>query len=117
MATKHKITLIAEERGILNNIIKTRSSISPQVRRSYMLLAADENGDKQWTDKRICSCYGCSISTLERLRRRLVEDSFEIALYGKKREPAAAKVLDGRAEESLLPCAAVIPRKVTGSGA
>lgn len=86
----------------MNNIIKNRSSKSPQVRRSYMLLASDENGDKQRADEQISSSYGCSVSTLERLRKRFVEDSFETALYGKKREPVKGKILDGRAEAKLV---------------
>ena len=102
MGKKYKNTLTAEERGVLNNIIKTRSWQSPQVRRSYMLLAADEHGDKQWTDEKISSSYGCSVSTLERLRKRFVEDSFETALYGKKREPVKDKILDGRVEAKLV---------------
>lgn len=99
---QYKITLTEEERALLNNIIKNRSSKSPQVRRSYMLLAADENGDKQWTDEKISSSYGCSVSTIERLRKRFVEDSFETALYGKKREPVKEKLLDGRVEAKLV---------------
>lgn len=102
MAKKYKITLPTEEREKLNSIINTRSSKSPQVRRSYMLLAADENGDKQWTDEKICSSYGCTVSTIERLRKRFIEESFETALYGKKREPVQDKVLDGRVEAKLV---------------
>jgi hypothetical protein len=67
-----------------------------------MLLAADENGDKQWTDEKITTSYGCNVSTMERLRKRFVEDSFETALYGKKREPVKDKVLDGRVEAKLV---------------
>jgi hypothetical protein len=102
MAKEYKITLTTEERETLHSIIKTRSSKSPQVRRSYKLLAADENGDKQWTDEKISSTYGSSISTIERLRQRFVEESFETALYGKKREPIKEKVLDGRVEAKLV---------------
>lgn len=101
-AKKYKITLTEKERKLLSKIIKDRSSRSPQVRRSYMLLAADENGDKQWKDEKISSSYGCNISTIERLRKRFVEESFETALYGKKREPVGEKILDGRVEAKLI---------------
>lgn len=102
MAKKYRVTLTEEEREVLHDIIKTRSSKSPQVRRSYILLAADEHGDKQWSDERISSAYGSSISTIERLRQRFVAESFEIALYGKKREPIEDKILDGRVEAKLV---------------
>lgn len=102
MAKRYRITLTEKEQELLNDIIKTRSSKSPQVRRSYMLLAADENGDKHWTDEEIKATYGGSVATIERLRKRFVEDSFETALYGKKREPVKDKLLDGRVEAKLI---------------
>lgn len=102
MAKKYKITLTQQEREKLEAIVRTRSSKSPQVRRCYLLLAADEQGAKQWTDEQIGATYGSSISTIERLRQRFVESSFETALYGKKREPIAAKVLDGRVEAKRI---------------
>jgi hypothetical protein len=102
MAKRYRVTLSSEERELLNNIIQTRSSKSPQVRRSYMLLAADENGEKQWTDEKIKTTYDCSIPTIERLRKRFVEESLEIALYGKKREPIKDKLIDGRVEAKLV---------------
>lgn len=67
-----------------------------------MLLAADEQGEKQWTDEKIKTTYGYSIPTIERLRKRFVEESFETALYGKKREPVKDKLIDGRVEAKLV---------------
>lgn len=99
---KHTIKLSDEEREELGNILHHRSSKSVQVKRSYMLLATDEQGEKHWTDEQISQAYGVSISTIERLRYRLVEEGFDIALYGKKREPVKEKVLDGRAEAKLI---------------
>lgn len=99
---KHKIRLTEQEREELVNIIRDRSSKSAAVRRSYLLLATDEQGDKNWTDEQISTAYGVSTSTMERLRRRLVEEGFDIALYGKKREPVKEKMLDGRAEAKLI---------------
>lgn len=87
---------------MLSTIIKTRCSKSPQVRRSYMLLTADENGGIKWTDGKISSSCGCSISTVERLRQHFEEESFQTALYGKQQDPIADKVLDGRVEAKLV---------------
>ncbi|MCJ8165963.1 helix-turn-helix domain-containing protein [Pontibacter sp. E15-1] len=99
---KHRIKLTDKERADLAHIIRHRSSKSAQVRCSYLLLAADEQGDKRWTDERIGSAYGASVSTIERLRRRFVEEGFDTALHGKKREPLREKLLDGRAEAALI---------------
>ena len=98
---KYKITLTEQERAALGDIIKRRSSKSAPVRNSYLLLAADKNGDKHWTDKQISSAYGVSVATVERLRCRFVEEGFSIALHGKKREPVE-KMLDGRVEAKLI---------------
>ena len=64
---KYKITLTDQERAALGDIISHRSSKSAQVKRSYLLLAADKNGDKHWTDEQISSAYGVSVATVERL--------------------------------------------------
>lgn len=42
------------------------------------------------------------VSTIERLRRRFVEQGFDTALHGKQREPLREKLLDGRAEAALI---------------
>lgn len=99
---KHKITLTDKEREESGYIIVHRSSKSAAVRRSYLLLAADEYGDKHWTDEQISTAYRVSVSSVERLRYRFVEEGFTIALHGKKREPVKEKVLDGRAEAKLI---------------
>jgi len=100
--SKYQISLTAKERSRLGAIIQQRSSKSVQVKRSYLLLAADKHGDKHWSDEQISHCYGVSVSTVERLRRRFVEEGIEISLSGKKREPVAAKLLDGRVEAQLI---------------
>lgn len=83
-------------------MIRTRASGSAQVRRSYILLAADEHGEKKWKDSQISEAYRVNLSTVERLRERFVEEGFETVLQGKKREPAREKLLDGRVEARLL---------------
>lgn len=82
MAKKCRITLSGEEREELFKLIKIRLSRPLQVQRSYLLLAAGEQGDKQWTEERICSSYGSSIRTMEWLRQLLVEEGFQTTLYG-----------------------------------
>lgn len=99
---RYRITLTEQERARLAEVIKCRSNKSAQVKRSYVLLAADKKGDKHWPDERISQCYGVSVSTVERLRRRFVEEGFETALQGKKREPVPEKRLDGRVEAQLI---------------
>lgn len=102
MVKKYHVTLTDEERNELVEIIRKRSEKSLSVRRSYILLAADLNGDKCWTDACISNAYGVGIMTVERTRKRFVEDGFDIAVRGKKREIFKEKVLDGNTEAHLI---------------
>ncbi len=102
MAKKYRVQLKAEERAQSGQLIESRDSKSPQVKRAYALLAADENGDKKWTDQQIKQTYGLSIAGLERLRERLVTQDLNTALMGKKREVFPEKLFTGEVEAKLI---------------
>ena len=84
MPKKYHVTLTDKERGELGEIIRRRSEKSLPVRRSYILLAANLNGDKCQTDARISDTCGIGIITAERTRKRFVEEGFDIAVRGKR---------------------------------
>ncbi len=46
MQKKYIVSLTASEQTLLSDIIEKRSSKSPQVKRAYVLLSSDINGDK-----------------------------------------------------------------------
>jgi transposase len=102
MAKKYHVRLTEQERERLQTLIKTRSAKSIQVKRAYMLLAADEEGEKQWSDDRICETYHVGRCTIERLRQRFVEEGFDVALKGKTRDVFKEKVFDGTVEAHLV---------------
>ncbi len=102
MAKIYRVTLTDEERRELSELISRRSEKFLPVRRAYILLAADENGEQGWTDQRICGAYRVSPRTVERTRKRFVTDSFSIAVHGKKREVFKEKILDGEVEARLI---------------
>lgn len=67
-----------------------------------MLLQADVNGPS-WTDARIADAYHARVRTVEKLRKRLVTEGFQIALHGKKRaNPPTSPRLDGEGEAHLI---------------
>lgn len=101
MAKKYRVTLTETERQELRKLIQRRSETSWAVRRAYILLAADEAGDKRWTDEQICETYGMGIRMVERTRQRFVEESFQLAVWGKKREVFQEKLFDGQVEAKL----------------
>jgi len=102
MSKIYRVHLSNEEQVQLSTIIESRNSKSQIVKRSYVLLASDENGDKIWSDAKICSTYGSSLRTIERLRKRFVEDGLQIALEGKPREVFKEKIFDGKVESQLI---------------
>jgi hypothetical protein len=99
---KYRVTLTNDERDVLRELIERRSEKAPPVKRAYILLAADEHGEKCWTDTHICDTYHVGVRTVERLRQRFVEDGFETAVWGKKREVFKDKTLDGKVEGHLV---------------
>ena len=102
MGKKYRVTLTDEEREELHDLIQRRSETSWPVKRAYIVLAADEAGKKRWTDEQICDTYGMGTRMVERTRQRFVEDSFHVAIWGKKREVFKDPMLDGKVEAYLV---------------
>jgi transposase len=102
MQKKYIVTLTESEQATLVDIIKKRNEKSIKVKRAYILLATDENGDKSWSDKQISETYHVRTKTVENLRQRFVEDGFEIALNGKPKEPKREKIFDAEVEAKLI---------------
>lgn len=100
---KYIVTLEKEEQEKLNEVIAKRSSKSEIVKRAYILLSLDENGEKEpKTDEQIRCDYKVGQRTIERLRKRFVEEGFEIALQGKPQTKFREKKIDGRVEAKLV---------------
>lgn len=102
MRKKYIVTLTEIEQATLFDIIKKRDEKSITVKRAYVLLAADQNGDKSWSDKQISETYHVRTKTVENLRQRFVEDGFDIALNGKPTEPKKEKIFDAVVEAKLI---------------
>jgi len=98
----YHIDLTEEEQEELNSIIKRRKSNSVIVKRSKILLSADRNGTKKWNDEQILNQYEVSRRTVERLRKRFVEDGLSITLNGKPRLNLDKKKFDGEVESKLV---------------
>lgn len=102
MNKKYIIRLTDEERQTCEDVIKKLKGTSQKVRRAQILLKADADGPA-WTDARISDAFNCRVQTIENLRKRLVTESFELALHGKKREtPPTQPRLDGKGEAKLI---------------
>lgn len=102
MNKKYVVRLLDEERANCHAVIKKLKGSSQKVRRAQILLKSDADGPA-WTDERIADAFHCRVQTVENLRKRVVTESFELALEGKKREtPPTPPKLDGQAEAKLI---------------
>jgi hypothetical protein len=102
MKKTYHIDLTEAEQSELQGIVKKRLSTSEATKRSQILLAADRNGDKKWSDSAIAAEYKVSRRTVERLRERCVMDGLSIALLGKPRPNLDKIKFDGVVESRLI---------------
>ncbi|NER04416.1 MAG: helix-turn-helix domain-containing protein [Okeania sp. SIO3C4] len=98
----YHVDLTFAEQSELSRLIHKGKTSSLKVKRAYILLAVDRNGDKCWTDKQVSVSDDASIRTIENLRKRFVLEGFAIALHGKKREVFKEKILTGEVEAHLM---------------
>ncbi|WP_083886997.1 helix-turn-helix domain-containing protein [Nodosilinea nodulosa] len=77
MQKKYIVRLSADDRHHLQAVIKKLSGSSQKVRRAQILLKADAEGPN-WKDRQIAEAFDCRTKTVENLRRRLVEQGFEV---------------------------------------
>ncbi len=102
MNKKFIVRLTDEERATCQEVVKSLKGSSQKARRAQILLKADADGPG-WIDSRIAEAFDCRVQTIENLRKRLVTESFELALEGKKRkDPPTTPKLDGDGEAKLI---------------
>lgn len=99
VSIKYRITLSESERVILKDVINTNKSTSSKVKRAYVLLASE---DCDLTNQVIASRYHVSVRFVEKLRKRFVEEGFDLALSGKQVGGYRISKFDGRVEAHLI---------------
>src|SRR3954470_6156676 len=101
---RYKVTLDADERQYLHDLIAAGKAAARKLTHGRILLKADAaEGGPAWPDWRIADALEVSVATVERVRQRFVEQGFDAALDRKPRERPAREIkLDGRAEARLI---------------
>lgn len=101
---KYRVTLTAEEREELAGLLSRGKADVRKLKHAQVLLRADAaEGGPGWPDERIAEAVGVGVATVERLRRRFVEEGLAAALRpyrGGKR--VYARKLDGEQEAHLI---------------
>jgi transposase len=108
---RYKVTLEAEERQQLHDLIAAGRAAARKLSHARILLKADAaDGGPAWPDYRIAAALEVSTATVERVRQRFVEQGLDAALDRKHRERPAREIkLDGRAEAQLIALACSAP--------
>jgi len=107
---KYVVRLTMEERRTLESLVAEGRAAADRLLRARMLLKADVGqGGPGWSDEKIAEAFEVGLSTIHRLRQRLVEDGFEAALVRKPRSRHRAPKLDGEKEARLVALACSAP--------
>ena len=100
---KYIVELTSEERKTLTDIIQAERMAAHKRGHARILLKADQGSQGPgWNDADIANAFDCTIKSVERLRKRLVECGLATALEHGNRGAYRAKKLDGVTEARLI---------------
>jgi transposase len=112
---KYVVRLTIDERDTLESLVAGKRAAADKLLRARMLLKANVGQDGQgWSDEKIAEAFEVGLSTIHRLRQRLVEDGFEAALVRKPQSRRRAPKLDGEKEARLVALACSGPPEGRG---
>lgn len=100
---KYKVTLTEEERRELQELISRGKGAARTLCHARILLKAEARPvGPDWDDATISVALEVGVATVERVRKRFVEEGLEEALSRKKPRRAYERRLDGRGEAHLI---------------
>jgi len=100
---KYRVKLTNEEREYLEELISRGTVAARKANHARILLHADENNDAGYfKDEDIAEVLHIGRVTVERVRKRFVEEGLESALNPKPHTRHRTKKLDGKAEAFLV---------------
>ena len=103
---KYIVTLTNDERLTLDKLISAGKGAARRIAHARILLKADQGH----IDEAIAEAVEVSRPTVERVRKRFVEEGLDAALDPRRREkPPRPRKLDGRQEAQLIALACSAP--------
>jgi transposase len=101
---KYIVTLTGDERNTLSKLTSKGKHRSQKILNALILLGCDEGKfqKKRLTNKEIAKVLNISMRKIDRVKKRFVEDGFDIALNGRKGSRIYAKKADGDFEAHLV---------------
>lgn len=104
MKKRYIVTLTTEERKNLKQLIHTGHQSAQKLTRARILLKTDQGEyGPSWSDQRISQAIEVGVATVERLRKRFVEEGLEVSLKRRpESRPRQRHKLDGHQEAQLI---------------
>jgi len=103
MRKHYRVTLTSEERQQLRAMLRRGRVLASAQRHARILLKVDESpGGPGLSDTAAAEAVDCGTATVERLRKRFVEEGFEASLRPKPTSRTYVRKLDGEAEARLI---------------
>lgn len=100
---KYIVSLNPEEQVYLEKLVKTGKNPAYKLTHARILLLANNNrSDGGWKDADISEALNLNVSTVESIRKQLVEEGLEASLNRKVQQNRKARILDGNAEAHLV---------------
>lgn len=100
---RYRVTLTQEERKALKGLIAGGKGAAKKLLHARILLKADQaKGGPGWKDQKIADALECGTATIERVRKRFVEEGFDAALVRKPASRTYLRKIDGEAEAHLV---------------
>ena len=103
MEKKYIVELTDVERKTLRELISSGKGAARKLARARILLKADSSPEApNWSDVKITEALDVARATVERLRKRFIEEGFETALGPRKTQRNYQRKLDGDGEAHLI---------------
>jgi Homeodomain-like domain len=109
---KYRVTLAAEERADLEQLISSGRAAARKLTHARILLLADDSLGEGRPDEDIVAALGTSPRTVSRVRQQLVTQGLEVALLRRRQPPRPDKIrIKGDVEQRLVELACSDPPK------
>jgi len=102
MAKKYRIKLNETECTELQDIVKKGKAAAHKRLHAQVLLKADECGEANWQDEQISEAFDIRTRTVERIRKKAVEQELQTALERDKQTKNTERKLEGEQEARLV---------------
>jgi len=103
MPKKYRVTLTAEEREQLTDMVSKGKAAARALTHARILLKTDEaEGGPAWTDSTVCAALDVGLCTVMRVRERFVEEGLDAALRPRRSSYLQPRKLDGHLEAQLI---------------